>query len=125
MSVRKMKDTPVHFDYDTSNDTLYALSNDAKYTTSAVFDDVIIDCDVVNNVAGIEILNASHHFRMGKHELLKPSRLAYTISTDDNNLEIVLELTVMKRNHPLAKSISVTGANDMNLSPSSNSFALA
>lgn len=125
MSVHKMKDRVVQFDYDTLNDTLYALSNDINYTSSAVFDDIIIDFDDDNNVAGIEVLNASRHFKMGKHELLKPSRLAYNISTNGDNLEIVLELTVMKRNHPLARSISVTGVNDMNLSPSSSTFALA
>ncbi|MCM1986432.1 DUF2283 domain-containing protein [Methanococcoides seepicolus] len=125
MSGRKGNRESGEHDYDSLNDTFYTYINGRKYNSSLILGDIILDLNEDNELVGFEILDASKRFGISKHELLTPIELVYDISISNGKLIVSLKLTVMKRNHPLARSISVTGANDMNLSPSSSTFALA
>jgi uncharacterized protein YuzE len=125
MKEEKSVTAAAKYDYDSLNDTFYTHPLDRDYSSSMMMDDIIIDMDAERRITGIEVLNASKKFGVSKYEMLHPMQLSFTIDIDDGKIILSLNLTFMKRNNPLAKSISVTGANDMNLSPSSSTFALA
>lgn len=125
MNMQKHIAKDANYDYDALNDSFYARPIDGEYSSSFTTDDVIIDIDENRKITGIEVLNASKKFGMSKFELLHPIELEFDVNTNDGEMSIALKLTFMKRNHPLARSISVSGINDMNLSPSSSTFALA
>ncbi|RXG35177.1 DUF2283 domain-containing protein [Methanohalophilus sp. WG1-DM] len=114
-----------HFDYDWINDSMYIYPQDRKYKSSLMLDDIILDVDENNKFVGIEILDASRKFNISKYEMREPVELNVNFEVEDGKLTLNLKMTFVKRNHPVAKTVSVTGNNEMNLSPGSTTLALA
>lgn len=125
MADKQRVSQPSKFDYDYLNDTFYAYHKEREYISSLVLDGIIIDLNEDKEFIGIEVLNASKTFGISKHELLSPIELAYNVKISDDELIVSLKLTFIKRNHPVVKTFSAIGINDMNLSPASNTLALA
>jgi hypothetical protein len=105
------------FDYDFQNDILHIHHVGCEYISSLMLDDMIMYMNEGNEFIGVEIPNASKKFGIRKHELLSPIGLDYDIKISNNMVEVELKLTIKKRNHPVAKKISATGTNDMDLVP--------
>lgn len=125
MSNKEVVPEDSEYDYDSLNDTFYIYYSSRKYSSSKILEDLVIDMNADNKVVGIEVLNASKKFGISKYELRSPVELECEIDVSDRKVNINLKFTFLKRNHHIARTMSVTGTNDMNLSPASNSFALA
>jgi uncharacterized protein YuzE len=107
------------FDYDLLNDTLHVSHVECECVSSMMLDDIILDMNEDNEFIGVEVPKASKKYGVHKHELLSPLGLDYDIKISDNVVTVELKLTVKKRNHPVVRTISVAGTNDMNLAPAS------
>jgi len=125
MSDNQIKREPGEYDYDSLNDTFYTYLSGRKYNSSLIFDEIILDLDENDDFVGFEILNASKKFGINKYEMGTPIEFKFDIDIVDDELKAEFKFTFMKRNHPVVKTISATGANDMNLSPASHTLALA
>jgi hypothetical protein len=90
-----------------------------------MLDGMILDMNEDNEFIGVEVLNASKKLGVCKHELLSPIGLVYDIEISDNVVRVVLKLTIKKRNHPVARTISMADTNDMNLAPASARLVFA
>lgn len=125
MSNKEVVQEDSEYDYDSLNDTFYIYYSSRKYSSSMILDDLVIYLNSDHKVIGIEVLNASKKFGISKYELRAPVGLGYKINVSDSKVNINLKFTFLKRNHHVARTMSVTGVNDMNLVPSSSAFALA
>jgi hypothetical protein len=89
-----------------------------------MLDDIILDVDENNKFVGIEILDASKKFNISKCEICEPVELNVNFETGEEET-LTFKLTFVKRNNPVIRTVSVTGSNEMNLSPGSITLALA
>ncbi|MCS3923413.1 DUF2283 domain-containing protein [Methanosalsum natronophilum] len=126
MSYYKIHYDNSHFDYDWLNDSMYIYPHDREYKSSLMLDDdIILDVGENGRIVGIEILEASKKFNVSKYEMHDPIELQVNFEVKDGKFTLNLNMTFVKRNKTIPKSISLTGENEMNLSPGSTTLALA
>jgi uncharacterized protein YuzE len=66
------KSTTFYASYDSEEDVLFAHSDKVKTEESVeVLDDIVIDIDKNNNLAGLEIFNASEFFKLLNKKITK------------------------------------------------------
>jgi uncharacterized protein YuzE len=125
MSNKATRYSHSHFDYDSLNDSFYVYPQERNYESSLLMGDLVLDINESRDIVGIEILNASEKFGLNKYEFLSPVKLRASIRVEGDEMHIDLKFTYNKRNHHIAKSLSVASVNDMDLSPVTTTLAAA
>ncbi|MEA1984322.1 MAG: hypothetical protein U9N13_01560 [Euryarchaeota archaeon] len=78
-----------------------------------------------NSIVAVEIFNASNIFGVSKHESMSPITLKIDVNVPDDVITVSLYLVCIKRNEKLARTASVSGINDTDLSSTLHTLAFA
>ncbi len=114
-------------DYDLQNDSIFFYIKDMNgktYMSSIEFDGIILDFSDDDTLINIEILDASEKFHVSKTELLNIKHFDATINISEENIKVVMNLEIVKRNKVFPKFIEALTANILNLPSGTQGIAV-
>lgn len=106
------------YDYDLQNDSMFFYGEDNNYKSSVDLDNIIIDFSEQDYLMSIEILDASKKFKVSKYDLLNVKNFNATVKVSKDNIEIIMNLEISKRNRLIASTLDAITINSLNI-PSS------
>lgn len=112
------------YDYDLENDSAFFYGTGKKYKKSMDLNGIILDMSEDDYVMAIEILDASKKFNIPKTDLLNLKRFNAHIDIDKDTIKVVMEISIIKRNNSVNKSMETIGLNSLNLPISNQGIAL-
>ncbi len=113
------------YDYDFENDSIFFYGGNKKYRSSVDLDGIILDISEDSDIMAIEILDASKRFNLAKEDLRNIKYFEANIEISEENIKIIMKMSVSKRNKLVDKGLNALGLNSMNLPISKQGIALS